>query len=765
MRNPSMTDLTKISLTSKSTKETQVTLNNNFSEIERAVESIDIPTNTSELINDGGGEEFELYSGYTSFINTSAYVGYYVFVDPDYIKVTNSNKDSLNISAGTTKAYISSPYATRDYVEKNGGKIDSISVNNSAQTIDQYKNVNINIKSIDSTNTTALTPNASETVNGTGTIKLHKIAKTGTFSDLINIPKYGTSLSVSGTSVQLKDQDGNNLGSSITTQDTGATVVSDTGTGNAYTSASYDSTNRTITFTKGETFVKTSDVDSSLSTLSTNPIQNKVVAELIPSQATSSNQLADKNFVNSSINALAAYYLTKDAAGNAFDTKAQLDSATTFYSGGVTRTPTQNDYAIIKADISQANTVTGYTSFTTTAQYIGYHVLYNNIDTLVTSDNKDTLSITPGTTICYYSIPTTRYIYQGTWNTGNFSFQYIVNDTALTAAQIAAINSGITSTLVTQIGTNQSNISTLDTNKADKSSTVSSVSYNDSSKKIQKTINGTTTDVATFAAGSNVSLSSTNGTLTISATDTTYENKAASQGGTDVSLVTTGEKYTWNNKQDLIDNSHKLSSDLVDDSNSTENKFFKIYSDSTFNIGSADITPGIYYCPNLSSITDSPSGTRIAKGGFLSVTFSHQNTQREFVYIGPAIDLNGPPCIISGIYDALGHDAYIGTGIVDNLTTQSSLEALSAKQGYILNQNKQDKYTTYTFTTSGVGETSSGWSSIDSDGFYTLTIASTKKPFICYNSLGEQIMATLKSNGTNIYIITDTKFAGSVLAF
>lgn len=31
-------------------------------------------------------------------------------------------------------------------------------------------------------------------------------------------------------------------------------------------------------------------------------------------------------------------------------------------------------------------------------------------------------------------------------------------------------------------------------------------------------------------------------------TDTTYESKTASSGGTDLSLVTTGEKYTWNNK-------------------------------------------------------------------------------------------------------------------------------------------------------------------------------------------------------------------------
>ena len=55
-------------------------------------------------------------------------------------------------------------------------------------------------------------------------------------------------------------------------------------------------------------------------------------------------------------------------------------------------------------------------------------------------------------------------------------------------------------------------------------------------------------------------------------TDTTYESKTAASGGTDVSLCTTGEKYTWNSKQNAIDSSHKLSADLVDDT-STTNKF------------------------------------------------------------------------------------------------------------------------------------------------------------------------------------------------
>lgn len=44
-------------------------------------------------------------------------------------------------------------------------------------------------------------------------------------------------------------------------------------------------------------------------------------------------------------------------------------------------------------------------------------------------------------------------------------------------------------------------------------------------------------------------------------TDTTYENKTAASGGTNVSLVSTGEKYTWNNKQAKITASGLLKGD------------------------------------------------------------------------------------------------------------------------------------------------------------------------------------------------------------
>lgn len=116
---------------------------------------------------------------------------------------------------------------------------------------------------------------------------------------------------------------------------------------------------------------------------------------VIPSAATVSNQLADKDYVNDSINSITAYYITKDVQGDQFATYLELSTAVTFYSGGVARTPTRNDYCIVVAD-----------------------------------ENHDNA--------------TTRYIYQN----NQWEYQYTVNETALTTAQLNALNSWITSAKV-----------------------------------------------------------------------------------------------------------------------------------------------------------------------------------------------------------------------------------------------------------------------------------------------------------------------------
>ena len=126
----------------------------------------------------------------------------------------------------------------------------------------------------------------------------------------------------------------------------------------------------------------------------------------IPSEASSSNQLADKNYVDDSINQVAAYYITRTAAWDAFATKAQLLATTTFYSWWTVRTPTRNDYCIVLADET-------------------------------------------------HNWETTRYSYQ--WS--SWEYQYTVNETALTQQQVDALNSWITSTKVWQYDTAVSTIS------------------------------------------------------------------------------------------------------------------------------------------------------------------------------------------------------------------------------------------------------------------------------------------------------------------
>lgn len=91
-------------------------------------------------------------------------------------------------------------------------------------------------------------------------------------------------------------------------------------------------------------------VDSALDANSQNPLQNKAIAIIVPAEANSSNTLADKEWVDSEIDSMAAYYITKDAEGHPFETHAELASATVFYSNGAVRTPTRNDYCVVLSD-------------------------------------------------------------------------------------------------------------------------------------------------------------------------------------------------------------------------------------------------------------------------------------------------------------------------------------------------------------------------------------------------------------------------------
>ena len=122
-------------------------------------------------------------------------------------------------------------------VPRDLGFVESIKMNNSSIEPDNTGIVDLGtvltthqtIKTLKTNNDTAQEVSASEVISGSGTINLHKVAKTGNYNDLSNRPTIPT--------------------------DTGATSVEVTGTGNAVTAASYNATNRKLTLTKGSTFL------------------------------------------------------------------------------------------------------------------------------------------------------------------------------------------------------------------------------------------------------------------------------------------------------------------------------------------------------------------------------------------------------------------------------------------------------------------------------------------------------------------------------
>ena len=136
----------------------------------------------------------------------------------------------------------------------------------------------------------------------------------------------------------------------------------------------------------------TSDLDKPISTATQTALNT--ITEKIPNQASATNQLADKDFVNSSINSYAATFK------GSYATKADLDAIEWQTADSTLETyVTNNDYAYIEADETKNNEAW-------------------------------------------------RYIYVKDETTSAWQPQFKVNDTPFTAEQLAAINSGITADIV-----------------------------------------------------------------------------------------------------------------------------------------------------------------------------------------------------------------------------------------------------------------------------------------------------------------------------
>ena len=265
-------------------------------------------------------------------------------------------------------------------------------------------------------------------------------------------------------------------------------------------------------------------VDGVDQTLTNKKYNLKTTGTAYPSTA-GNDAVALKGFVNSSINAIAAFYITKNAAGDPFTSNAELTSATTFYSGGEVRTPTRNDYCIVLKDEVNGGETAGSTRYIydngwefqyslnyqfTQAQMDALNSGINGNKTTQISANQSAIATINNSSVMKSGITSALVGQIGTNKTnieslttrigtaeGEIDSLQSGKQDKLSDTQTAAINSGITKTIVGQISTNAGNITALQNGKQDKLSDTQTAAINSGiTESLVKQINTNKTDIA-----------------------------------------------------------------------------------------------------------------------------------------------------------------------------------------------------------------------------------------------------------------------------
>jgi len=193
--------------------------------------------------------------------------------------------------------------------------------------------------------------------------------------------------------------------------------------------------------------------------------QINAIDGLIPAQASTDNKLADKNFVNSSISTNTSYFI------GTFESVAELEA----YLGTVTN----NDYAFVINSVV-TNNGNDWATFSELDAYsktlltnfdyawvvngskfdlYRFDIIGQTWELRIENTHKDDVTLNTA-----YN----RYKATVSGEDVSWDYEYTLNNSSFTAKQWAAINSGITSSLVTQIGTNTNNISSLQSDKQPK---------------------------------------------------------------------------------------------------------------------------------------------------------------------------------------------------------------------------------------------------------------------------------------------------------
>lgn len=293
------------------------------------------------------------------------------------LKIANGNEYTSFVPTKISDLENDIHFATEEYVEQNGGKIDSISLNdNELEIVDKKVNIEINKDDVGLSNV----DNTSDMNKPVSTAQANAIDAVQSNLDE-HLSDYENPHNVNKTQIGLSNVDN--------TSDLDKPMSNET-------KEAFDSLAATLSNT---ILPRLDNVDEDITNINndiTNNIKPRItsIEEKIPNQASATNQLADKDFVNSSINSSVAFF-----KGN-FATKADLDAVqwqttddtlTTFVSN--------NDYAYVESD--------------------------------ETHDNE-----------------AWRYIYVLDEASSGWQPQFRVNETPFTSVQLAAINSNITAEIV-----------------------------------------------------------------------------------------------------------------------------------------------------------------------------------------------------------------------------------------------------------------------------------------------------------------------------
>ena len=252
------------------------------------------------------------------------------------------------------------------------------------------------------------------------TPNLATVATSGSYTDLSNKPAINNGTLTIG--VSLATPEAISTGNTFTANQSSATSITIkvpsktshlTNDSGYQTSTNVSSTVSSAISTHNSSTSAHSDIRDLIT--GTNGVNSKISAieAKIPNAATSSNQLADKQFVNDSISTSTATF--QGTVNASADTESAAQSALRSITG-----MDNNDYAFVSCVDSAGNT-----------KY-------------------------------------KRYKYNGS----AWEFEYTLNNSSFTSTQWGSINSGITSTLVSQITTNKNNISSNTTAIAGKQATL-----------------------------------------------------------------------------------------------------------------------------------------------------------------------------------------------------------------------------------------------------------------------------------------------------